>query len=233
MLRFHLAAAAAGRSCCGRRMRGGRGKSGERTPPLSSPPAKTGQVPAKAGPGSLAGGNSLRPEAEEKSGSAQTCLDLFADEALVIPRLGHYDFRTLLLHEVEVLGFPLSVHPLDLYRDCLAGLDYVPAAEMEKHAGKRVTMIGWWVTNKMVYTKNEEPMSFISFEDTTALFETVVFPEPFRKFCATWTQTRPYILRGRVDEEFGAFTLHVEEMEFLDRREGKGIRNPYPQIERI
>jgi DNA polymerase III alpha subunit len=73
----------------------------------------------------------------------------------------------------------------------------------------------------MVYTKNEEPMSFISFEDTTALFETVVFPEPFRRFCATWTQTRPYILRGTVDEEFGAFTLHVEEMEFLDARRRK------------
>jgi error-prone DNA polymerase len=153
----------------------------------------------------------------------QTELSLFADEAMVIPRLGDYDFRTMLLHEVEVLGFPLSVHPLELYRDCLAGLDYVPAGEMEKHAGKRVTMIGWWVTNKLVYTRQEEPMSFISFEDTTALYETVVFPETFRKFCATWTQTRPYVLRGRVDEEFGAFTLHVEEMEFLDaRRRGNG-----------
>ena len=148
----------------------------------------------------------------------QTELDLFKDEATVIPHLGRYDFRTLLMHEVEVLGFPLSVHPLDLYMDCLAGLTYVQACDMEKHAGRRVTMIGWWVTNKMVYTKNEEPMSFISFEDTTALFETVVFPEPFRKFCAVWTQTRPYILRGLVDEEYGAFTLHVEQMAFLDER---------------
>jgi error-prone DNA polymerase len=162
-----------------------------------------------------------RPEAARRSAPGQTGLDLFEDEALVIPRLGDYDFRTMLLHEVETLGFPLSVHPLDLYRDCLRGLDYVPACEMEKHAGKRVTMIGWWVTNKLVYTRQEEPMSFISFEDTTALYETVVFPEPFRKFCATWTQTKPYILRGLVDEEFGAFTLHVEEMEFLDARRKK------------
>jgi error-prone DNA polymerase len=166
----------------------------------------------------MVAGAAVHMPVRKADGKKQTELDLFADEAMVIPRLGHYDFRTMLLHEVEVLGFPLSVHPLDLYRDCLAGLNHVPANEMEKHAGERVTMIGWWVTNKMVYTKNEEPMSFISFEDTTALFETVVFPEPFRKFCATWTQTRPYILRGLVDEEFGAFTLHVEEMEFLDRR---------------
>ncbi|MBN1895083.1 hypothetical protein JW906_11335, partial [bacterium] len=150
----------------------------------------------------------------------------FKDEATVIPHLGHYDFRTLLMHEVEVLGFPLSVHPLDLYRDCLAGLSHVPACDMEKHAGRCVTLIGWWVTNKMVYTKNEEPMSFISFEDTTALFEAVVFPEPFRKFCAAWTQTRPYILRGLVDEEYGAFTLHVEEMAFLDERRKRNTALP-------
>ena len=171
----------------------------------------------QSGTGSWQGGTPP-PQDSNHFSSRQTELSLFEDEALAIPRLGRYDARTMLYHEVEVLGFPLSVHPLDLYRDCLEGLEYVPAAEMEGHVGKRVTMIGWWVTNKLVYTRNEEPMSFISFEDTTALYETVVFPDTFRKFCASWTQTRPYILRGTVDEEFGAFTLHVEEMEFLDRR---------------
>lgn len=171
--------------------------------------------PSDAGPGT---------ETQSRSSYCQSELDLSDREALVIPKLGNYDFRTLLFHEVEVLGFPLSVHPLELYRDCLAGLDYVPAKDMAKHTGRRVTMIGWWVTNKMVYTRSEEPMSFISFEDTTALFETVVFPEPFRKFCATWTQTRPYILKGKVGEEFGAHTLHVEEMAFLDtRRKGQPV----------
>jgi error-prone DNA polymerase len=171
------------------------------------------------------------PRKSGTSPSLQTELDLFSEESMVIPRLGHYDFRTMLLHEVETLGFPLSLHPLELYRDRLAGLEYVRGADMEKHAGRRVTMIGWWVTNKLVYTRQEEPMSFISFEDTTALYETVVFPGAFRKFCAAWTQTRPYILRGRVDEEFGACILRVEEMEFLDRRKGTGIppeRDKFP-----
>jgi error-prone DNA polymerase len=181
----------------------------------------------QSGTGSSQGGTP-HPVEREKSDSVQTCLDLFEDEAVVIPRLGHYDFQTMLLHEVETLGFPLSYHPLELYRDRLAGLEYVRGADLEKHAGERVAMIGWWVTNKLVYTKQEEPMSFISFEDTTALYETVVFPGAFRKFCATWTQTRPYVLRGRVDEEFGACTLHVEEMEFLDAR--KGTRFPTERI---
>jgi len=150
--------------------------------------------------------------------STQTTLSLFDEETIRIPQLGDYDFRTLLLHEVEVLGFPLSVHPLDLYREGLRDLDYVPGKEINRHVGKRITMIGWWVTNKLVYTKNEEPMSFISFEDTTALYETIFFPDTFRRFCSEWTQVRPYILRGKVEDDLGAVSLHVEKMEFLDKR---------------
>jgi error-prone DNA polymerase len=157
-----------------------------------------------------------------KTPSSQTELPLFDTEILQIPKLGHYDFRTMLLHEVEVLGFPLSVHPLDFYRNCLEGLQYIPARDMEKYVGRQVTMIGWWVTNKLVYTKKEEPMSFISFEDTTALYETVFFPNAFRRFCSRWTQVRPYILKGKVEEDLGALSLNVQEMRFLDER--KGVR---------
>jgi len=159
-----------------------------------------------------------------KSVSAQTSLDLFSEETVRIPSLGDYDFRTMLLHEVEVLGFPLSVHPLELFQDRLNTLSYIPARDIHLHIGEKVTMIGWWVTNKLVYTRQEEPMSFISFEDTTALFETIFFPGAFRRFCSRWTQSRPYVLRGRVEDDLGAVSLHVEWMGFLDEMQEDGKR---------
>ncbi|NQT27709.1 DNA polymerase III subunit alpha [candidate division KSB1 bacterium] len=154
-----------------------------------------------------------------KKESVQTSLNLFQEEAVRVPELGRYDFHTLLLHEVEVLGFPISVHPLELYREGLRGLNYVPANQMSNHIGKKVAMIGWWVTNKLVYTKTEEPMSFISFEDTTALYETIFFPDAFHRFCRHWTQSRPYILYGTIEDDLGALSLHVTDMAFLDARE--------------
>jgi DNA polymerase III alpha subunit len=74
-------------------------------------------------------------------------------------------------------------------------------------------MIGWWVTNKVVYTRKEEPMAFISFEDKTALFETVFFPDAFQRFCSQWSPVRPYLLKGKVEEEWGSVTLNVDGME--------------------
>jgi error-prone DNA polymerase len=119
------------------------------------------------------------------------------------------------MQEIEVLGYLFSVHPLTLYEPYLAGRHIVKGRDLEKHVGEEVTMAGWWVTNKLVYTKHEEPMSFISFEDTTAIYETVFFPEAFRRHSAFWTPVRPYLLKGRVDDDFGAVSLHVREMRFL------------------
>ncbi|MBN2105079.1 DNA polymerase III subunit alpha [bacterium] len=160
--------------------------------------------------------------------SPQITLPLFDTEITRIPNLGPYDFKTLLLHEIDVLGFPLSLHPLDLYRDCLDGLHVIRAKDMHRHVGKMVNMIGWWVTNKTVYTKDEEPMSFISFEDTTALYETIFFPGAFNRFCNQWTQTRPYLLYGRIENDLGAFSLNVQKMTFLDTcRKSRGNQNRF------
>ena len=62
-------------------------------------------------------------------------------------------------------------------------------------------------------------MAFISFEDTTALYETIFFPDAFRKYCSRFTPVRPYLLRGVVEDDLGAISLHVEEMGFLGRGE--------------
>jgi len=60
-------------------------------------------------------------------------------------------------------------------------------------------------------------MEFISFEDTTAIYETVFFPKVYRKFCRMLSNARPYLLRGLVEEDFGAISLTVRHIEFLDK----------------
>lgn len=166
--------------------------------------------------------------------TSQSSLDLFAEEAVSVPRLGNYDFRTALMHEVEILGFPLCVHPLDLYREAWEGMDLVRGDEIAHHVGERVTMIGWWVMNKMVYTKQEEPMAFISFEDTTAMYETIFFPPAFRKYCSRFSPVRPYVLEGVIEDDLGAVSLHVEEMRYLRggeiRRKKKNLPNARTQL---
>ncbi|MBN1479277.1 DNA polymerase III subunit alpha [candidate division KSB1 bacterium] len=117
--------------------------------------------------------------------------------------------------EIEILGFLVSCHPLSLYEKRLKNLSYVRACDLHKFVGKRVRTIGWLITAKTVSTKNQELMEFISFEDTTALYETTFFPKAYEKFVHMLSRTRPYILEGRIEAHFGAVTLTVEGVQFL------------------
>ncbi len=130
---------------------------------------------------------------------------------------GQYPRSLLLRHEYETLGLLLSVHPLDLYRHTLQGLDHAPARDLCDLVGKRVTTIGWLITGKTVNTREGEPMKFITFEDPTGIYETVFFPEAYHRFCHMLDGACPYILKGRVEEDFGAINVNVNWIGFLDR----------------
>ena len=128
-----------------------------------------------------------------------------------------YPKNLMLRHELDTMGLLFSLHPLDRYKGLLKGLDYVSARDLHAHVGKRVTTIGWLVTGKTVHTRDGDPMKFVSFEDTTDLYETVFFPKEYNRFCHMLNEMRPYILKGKVEEDFGSITLTVAWIGFLDR----------------
>ena len=78
-----------------------------------------------------------------------------------------------------------------------------------------MTTVGWWVTGKLIAAKDDEPVEFISFEDTSALYETVFFPQAYARFCHMLNRSRPHVLTGEVGEEFGVTTLTVDYIRFL------------------
>jgi error-prone DNA polymerase len=123
----------------------------------------------------------------------------------------------MLRHELDTLGFLISLHPLDRYTGILKGLDFVRARDLHAHVGKQVTTIGWLVTGKTVHTKDGEPMKFVSFEDTTGLYETVLFPKVYNRFCPMLNEMRPYILKDKMEEYFGSISPTVTWIGFLDK----------------
>jgi error-prone DNA polymerase len=141
---------------------------------------------------------------------------LFEDmQPIIPPQAPQYSARTVLEHELETLDFLISRHPLSLYDQPLSKFKHVKGADLAKYVGKRVTTVGWWVTGKLISTKDDEPMEFISFEDTSAIYETTFFPQAYARFCHILNRSRPYVLTGIVEEEFGAVTLTVDSVRLL------------------
>lgn len=132
-----------------------------------------------------------------------------------IPSLGDYSEREKLEDEQEIFGFPLSCHPLSLYADELANISTLPAEAMASAVGKRVQMVGWLISSKVVWTHEDNPMAFMSFEDETSIYETVFFPKSYERFAPRINAREPFLLTGILEEDHGAISLHVHGVQAL------------------
>jgi DNA polymerase-3 subunit alpha/error-prone DNA polymerase len=122
------------------------------------------------------------------------------------PTARHTDAE--LAREFEFLGFLRSQHPLALFIRKTASIRRIRACELHKHTGCHVTLIGWPVTSKAVWTSDGRDMQFVSFEDETALYETILFPDVHDAYNRMLGSNRPLVVNGVVRNDQGA--LHVE-----------------------
>jgi len=135
------------------------------------------------------------------------------------PQLPPEDERRRLRHEFAVLGFLCDRHPLQLFADVLASKHRVKTDQLGRLVGRRVTLAGWLITGKVVRTHAGDPMQFLTFEDECGRVETTFFPETYRRFCHLLDYNRPYLLHGRVEQDWGAVTLTVDHVEALAKHD--------------
>jgi DNA polymerase-3 subunit alpha/error-prone DNA polymerase len=146
-----------------------------------------------------------------KSRAGRKSHDLFTRETAVPrPLLAPDDPQERLREEMRALGFLCDVHPMVLCAAQANGKHVVKAKDLPGHAGRRVRCAGFLVTGKVVSTLKGEPMEFITFEDDTGLLECTFFPEIYRRFCHMLDHQRPYFIEGKVEADYGAFTITVD-----------------------
>jgi DNA polymerase-3 subunit alpha len=108
-------------------------------------------------------------------------LFFFADELpddYQWPEAPPFSRQELIKHEKEVLGFFLSGHPLDEYRQRAQAYGAVFIPQLMKLKGqKRVRTIGLVTHVKRITTKKGDAMAFVQLEDHGQELETVVFPD--------------------------------------------------------
>lgn len=119
-------------------------------------------------------------------------------------------------HEIQSFGFLASRHPLTLCRKQIERLRPVPASQMHRFVGQRITMVGVLITEKATETKQGRAMEFITLEDVTALYDATLFPEVYRRCCHLLSPNRPYVVHGLVEESFGVATLTVLDLQPLE-----------------
>jgi DNA-directed DNA polymerase III PolC len=110
--------------------------------------------------------------------------------------------------ELDLLGVTLELHPAALARGQKGHEDYPHRASQVPHRIRMESRFwGLVVAEKMVLTKDGQPMQFVTLEDETGLVEAVVFPDAFKRRGHGFSIGEVVPARGVADTQDGVVIL--------------------------
>lgn len=126
----------------------------------------------------------------------------------MLPNMPEYDKKEILKNEKEVIGIYVSGHPLDEYRSLLAEKTNITSdrfvanseeeiAALAELEGRVVTIGGIIAESKVIFTKNNQKMAFVTLEDLRGTIEVVVFPKFYDRF-KEYSEDDILFIQGRV-----------------------------------
>ena len=152
---------------------------------------------------------------------------VFQDEEVSVindklPDTPDWDEHTRLANEKEILGFFITGHPLEKYRDKLEDLRALSTEEisaMKSSTGKdeNITTAGIITSIRVLKSKRGDFYAQGTLEDMAGSVEMLVFPEAYRKLQDKVKLEVPVLVRGGVRIEEGANPkLTVNEINSLE-----------------
>jgi DNA polymerase-3 subunit alpha len=154
-------------------------------------------------PGALERANAVRRDRQRGQSS------LFGAESGMLrkptlPEVPQWDFAEALRREKEALGFYLSHHPLDPYRDVLSCLLTVSSGAIASVPDGRIVQAAGLVTRvRSGTTRRGKPMASITLEDFTGTVDAFVFSEALERSREQLVVDAPLLLTGRVSAREG------------------------------
>jgi DNA polymerase III subunit alpha len=151
-----------------------------------------------------------------------------------LPEIPDWDEHTRLTNEKEILGFFITGHPLEKYRDKLDDLHALSTSDiaaMKSSTGKdeSITTAGVITNLRVLKSKRGEFYAQCALEDMEGTIETIVFPEAYRKVGDRVKLEVPVLVRGGIRIEEGSNPkLMVNDIQPLD-----DVKVPLPKSLRI
>jgi len=162
---------------------------------------------------------------------ADSQLDLFADSNMgtslpvsipKLPDIEEWDENMLLALEKEALGFYITGHPLDKYKEIIQKYTTVNSIRIHDIAdGKMIRMAGSIKILKIHKTKKGDMMAFCSIEDQSGSIEVVVFPNLYAKTHLVLADEEIIILEAEVQKNENIVKLIAEKIVPIEQASGE------------
>jgi DNA polymerase-3 subunit alpha len=121
-----------------------------------------------------------------------------------LPETEPWSAQDQLQKEKEALGFFLTGHPLDRYRDLITMIRTTSSRDLKELPGGERALIGGLVTAvKMTTDRNQRPMAFVTIEDPEGQAEVVMFSDVLEKSRRFVAENAVVLVEGRVSRRNG------------------------------
>lgn len=136
-------------------------------------------------------------------------------------RVPEWPQEEMLAFEREVLGFYLSGHPLEQYREVSRRVGALGAADLAgRSTGSRVLLLGQVSAFTENSTKSGNRMAFATLELVDGSVPLTIFPEPYRTCAAALRHKGPVVVKGRADDSDKGRVVLAEEIKPLEEALG-------------
>ena len=127
------------------------------------------------------------------------------------PGLDNYSLTHRCLNELSLLGYMVSGNILDILDLHPCSRNAVSAADLNKFGGKGVKVFGWPVTERLHRVSgSKKEMMFLTLEDRTGSIDVIFWPRNYSRFVSALSKPGPYVIWGRVSEEWDSFSIEAE-----------------------
>jgi DNA polymerase-3 subunit alpha len=125
-------------------------------------------------------------------------------EEAPLPEVEPWSAQEQLKLEKEALGFFLTGHPLDRFKDVICMMcNSTSRAIKEAPNGERAVIGGLVISVKMILDRNQRQMAFVTLEDREGQAEVVVFSDVLEKSRPLIVEDRVLLVEGKVSKRNG------------------------------
>ncbi|MDY0360142.1 MAG: DNA polymerase III subunit alpha [Desulforegulaceae bacterium] len=130
-----------------------------------------------------------------------------------IPDIEEWDTKDLLMQEKEALGFYISGHPLNSYRDVIKTYSNANSSTLDELNDGDIAIVGGIVNKtKVIYTKKNDKMAFLTIEDFKDFLEVVVFSDLYAKVSDYFFEDSVLMIAGQVQKNEKGLSLIAKEI---------------------
>ncbi len=147
--------------------------------------------------------------------------DVSPESPIKIPEVPEWPANLKLKYEKEALGFYISGHPLEPYREWLSLLTPYTVSNLSRAPeGAKVALGGAIAEVKTKNTRKGDRMAFVRLEDGRETVEVLVFPDLFRRTQELIEEKGLLFVVGRLDREESGTKIIAEEIVPLEEAQG-------------